>query len=147
MVLGLAAARHLHEGSPSDPPSDSAQGSTLVPALALDPERTKLSEDGRINPARLSPVMELPAGDPEVTMSLARLVKQDPPCHREAGLISGCQLQTLEVCVNRAQPRGDYRTQLRRSSTTCPAFAPKQGSGPNAISHHYGGVSFELRLA
>ena len=37
-------------------------------ALALDPELTTLSEDGRINPAGLSPITELPARDPEVTM-------------------------------------------------------------------------------
>ena len=67
--LAPAAAPHLHEGSPSDPPLDSAQGSTLVPVLALDPERTTPSEDGRINPARLSPITQPLAEDPGATMS------------------------------------------------------------------------------
>ena len=62
-----AAALHPHEGSPSGPPSDSAQGSTLAPALALNPGRTTLSEDGRVNPAGLSPITELLAGDPDAT--------------------------------------------------------------------------------
>lgn len=64
----LASAAAPHEGSTSNPPSDSVQGSTLVPALALDPKRTTRSEDGRINPAGLSAITELPAGDLEVTM-------------------------------------------------------------------------------
>ena len=42
-----------------------------MPALALDPEWTTLSEDGRISPAGLSPITELLAKDPEVTMSSA----------------------------------------------------------------------------
>ena len=44
-----------------------------MPALALDPERTTLSEDGRLSPAGLSPITELLAGDLEVTMLSAGL--------------------------------------------------------------------------
>ena len=50
------------------PSSDFAQGSTLIPTLALNPEWATLSEDVRINPDGLTLFMELPAGDPEVTM-------------------------------------------------------------------------------
>ena len=42
-------------------------------ALALDPGRTTLSEDGRVNPAGLSPIKELLAGDPDATMLSADL--------------------------------------------------------------------------
>jgi hypothetical protein len=67
------AAPHLYEGGPSDSLSDSVQGSTIVPARALDPEQTTLSEDGSMNPTGPSPTTELPAGDPEVTILSAGL--------------------------------------------------------------------------
>src|SRR5215216_6765391 len=62
-----ATAPHLREEGPSDPPSDPVQGSTLMTALALDPERTTLSEDGRVNLAGLSPIKELLARDPDAS--------------------------------------------------------------------------------
>ena len=40
-------------------------------ALALDPEQTTRSEDGSLEPAGLSAIMELTAGDPDGTASLA----------------------------------------------------------------------------
>ena len=57
--LASASAPRLHEGRPSDTPSDPAQESTLVPALALDPEQAVRSEDGSLEPAGLSALMEL----------------------------------------------------------------------------------------
>ena len=41
-----------------------------MPTPALDPGWTTSSEDGRVNPAGLSPVTELPTGDPDATTPL-----------------------------------------------------------------------------
>ena len=65
--MASTAAPHPHEGGPSDLLSDPVQGSTLMSASALDPWQTTSSEDERVNPAGLTPIMELLAGDPEAT--------------------------------------------------------------------------------
>ena len=101
---------HLHGGSLSNPPAGSVQGSTIVPALALDPERTTLSDDGVMNPARPSPTKELPVGDPEVTILSAGLEsnralpvirKPDSPLDVNPELLRSASIEHGQAAISR----------------------------------------------
>ena len=79
-----------------------------MPALTLDLERTTLSEDGRINPVGLSPIMELPTGDSDETMpsvdpesngTLPVIGKPDSPLDVNSELSRSTSIELSQVVI------------------------------------------------